>query len=79
MGFAFCSAVMAWLEQRADQSATAVERIRAAELLVALAEGGLFRPLVYVRWLVAHGILPGTGDRTVAGDDRRSWHRCGLE
>ena len=66
---------MAWLEERASQPASYLERLRAAELLVALVEGGLFRPLTYVHWLVARGILPGTANSSALINDQRAWHR----
>lgn len=67
---------MAWLEERAALPATPLQRERAAELLVLLAERGCFRPLAYVRWLLARGLLPGAPDGAGPTCGRSSWHRC---
>ena len=72
------SAIAAWLD--APNSSASVRlgesvQPRCAQLLGHLSASGLFRPLTYVHWLVAHGRLAAAID-SPEKVKRAAWHRC---
>jgi len=72
------SVVVAWLDaihSAASVRLSASTYQRCSQLLGRLSDIGLFRPLRYVHWLVAHGVLAVEAD-SLRASRRAKWHRC---
>ena len=72
------SAIAAWLDKVHSSASVRLSHLvyqRCSQLLGGLAEVGLFKPITYVHWLVAHGLLAAASDRLRTGI-QAAWHRC---
>jgi hypothetical protein len=75
------SALVAWLDAAATHASAPVghpRRQRSAQLLGRLLEGRMLRPLAYVDWLVAHGVVAEASPAGAAVSSRAAWHRSVL-